>query len=191
MIGLALSLAAYSFSTGYGVWAPGATGQAAMTRDEERYVERVIHHIKDCPNTECRDKAAFSIAEVINLRRDLNNRFIGPTVFDALRRPCDSLDADLPAQVACFRARKGITFEQGMSLAGFRRSGISREGYLQLRTGLRMKEVEFILGRAGEEVSYAASRGFSAATYRWVSGRKIIVLSFANNELSGRSQSGL
>ena len=189
-IAMALA-AAFSFATGYGEWKPGATGQAALTRDEEEYVERVIHHLNDCGDADCRQRAALSIAEIINLRRALNNQFIGATVFDALRRPCDSMDADLPAQLECFRQRKGITFEEGMRLAGFRRAGITREGYLQLRSGLRMKEVEFILGRQGEEISYAASGGYSAATYRWVVGRRMIVLSFANSELTGRSQSGL
>ena len=78
-----------------------------------------------------------------------------------------------------------------MNLAGFRRAGITREGYSQLRIGLRMKEVEFILGEYGDEVSYASSGGYSASTYRWTSGRRIIVVSFSDDEVSGRSQSGL
>ena len=184
-------LATSTFSTGYGEWTPKAGGMAALTRDEERFVERVIHHLHECPNTECRDRTAFAIAETINLRRSLNAQFVGSALFDALRAPCERLDADVAAQLECFRQRRGITFESGMHMAGFRRAGITREGYSQLRIGLRMKEVEFVLGGGGEEISYASSGGYSASTYRWISGRRIIVVSFADDELSGRSQSGL
>jgi hypothetical protein len=186
-----LVLAASTFSTGYGEWTPQAGGMAALTRDEERYVERVYPQVNGCIDQECRDKTVLAIAEIINLRRSLNAQFVGTAVFDALRRPCESLDSDIPGQLACFRMRHGLSFEEGMDLAGFRRAGITREGYSQLRIGLRMKEVEFILGGYGDELSYASSSGYSAATYRWASGRRIIIVSFSDDEVSGRSQSGL
>lgn len=186
-----LVLAASTFSTGYGEWTPRAGGMAALTRDEERYVERVYPQVNQCTDQDCRDRTALAIAEIINLRRSLNAQFVGPAVFDALRRPYESLDSDIPGQLACFRMRKGLSFEKGMNLAGFHRAGITREGYSQLRIGLRMKEVEFILGGYGDEVSYASTGGYSAAMYRWESGRHIIIVSFSDDEVSGRSQSGL
>ncbi len=188
---LSLMLAASTFSTGYGEWTPKAGGMAALTRDENRYIERVYPQINRCSDQECRDKTALAIAEIINLRRSLNAQFVGVAVFDALRGPCESLDSDIPGQLACFRMRRGLSFEEGMNLAGFRRAGITREGYSQLRIGLRMKEVEFILGGYGDEVSYASSGGYSASTYRWKSGRRFIIVSFSDDEVSGRSQSGL
>lgn len=186
-----LVLAASSFSTGYGEWTPRAGGMAALTRDEERYVERVFPQVNQCSDQDCRDRTVLAIAEIINLRRTLNAQFVGSAVFDALRGPCERLDTDIPAQAECFRKRKGLSFEEGMNLAGFRRAGITREGYSQLRIGLRMKEVEFILGGYGDELSYASSGGYSAATYRWALGRRIIIVSFSDGEVSGRSQSGL
>lgn len=186
-----LVLAASTFSTGYGEWTPRAGGMAALTRDEERYVERVFPQVNQCSDQDCRDRTVLAIAEIINLRRSLNAQFVGSAVFDALRGPCERLDTDIPAQADCFRLRQGLSFEDGMKLAGFTRAGITRDGYSQLRIGLRMKEVEFILGGYGDEISYASSGGYSAATYRWVSGRRIIIVSFSDDEVSGRSQSGL
>lgn len=186
-----LAVAGSTFNTGYGEWTPRAGGMAALTRDEERYVERVYPLVDQCSTQECKDKTVLAIAETVNLRRALNAAFVGPAVFDALRTPCERLDADVLAQLECFRARQGISFEEGMRMAGFRPAGVTREGYSQLRIGMRMKEVEFILGDYGDELSYASSGGYSAATYQWSDGRKTIIVSFADDEVSGRAQTGL
>lgn len=78
-----------------------------------------------------------------------------------------------------------------MKLAGYTKAGITSEGYGQISIGMGMREVEYILGDYGEEVSYAASGGYSAAIYQWTAGRRMIVVSFTDFAVSGRSQSGL
>ncbi len=188
---LPLAIAASTFSTGYGKWTPRAEGMAALTDDENEYVERVYPQVEKCADQECRDRTALGIAEIINLRRTLNADFVGSAVFDALRGPCEQLDATVAAQLECFRKRDGLTFEEGMTLAGFRPAGVNAAGYSQLRIGLRKNEVEFILGGYGEEVSYSSGGGYSIGIYRWQSGRSIIVASFANDELRSRSQTGI
>lgn len=57
--------------------------------------------------------------------------------------------------------------------------------------GMDMWDVEYILDDFGEELSYASSGGYSAATYNWASGRRLIIVSFPNDQVSGQSQSGL
>ncbi len=78
-----------------------------------------------------------------------------------------------------------------MRLAGYTRAGITSAGYIQLRIGMELDEVEYILGDYGEEVSYASSGGYSASIYQWKAGRRMIVVTFSDYKLSGRSQSGL
>jgi hypothetical protein len=99
--------------------------------------------------------------------------------------------SNLVAQRRCFEERVGLTFEEGMKLAGFEPAGVTASGYAQLQMGLRLTQVEYILGGSGEEISYVSSGGHSSAMYRWTRGRNMIVVAFSDDELSARSQSGL
>ncbi|WP_334185098.1 hypothetical protein [Novosphingobium sp.] len=186
-----LVIAAFTFATGYGDYTPHAGGMAGLTRDEERYILRVTPQIDACGDPQCKQQTALKALEIINLRRALNATFVAPALFDALRNPCENLDTDLDAQLACFRLRKGITFEAGMKLAGFTRAGITRAGYSQIRIGMQMKEVEFILGDMGDEVSYVSSGGYSTGSYRWQGKRGTIIVTFKDDEVSGRTQVGV
>lgn len=187
----AAAVALVSFVSGIGEWSPGASDPAALTHDEECYVERAWPQAEGCADRACRDNTALAIRDVINLRRRLNATFVGDVVFDALRSTCDALEGAARAQRDCYYARSKLTFEEGMREAGFRPAGVTMAGYRQLQIGLRMKEIEYILGGPGDEVSYVASGGYSLATYRWSEGRGSIIVSLKDGELGGRSQFGL
>lgn len=111
--------------------------------------------------------------------------------FSKLKQSCDSLQDDLQAMLECLQARQMVSWEDGMRLAGYTKAGVTREGYAQIRMGMDMRDVEYILDDFGEELSYASSGGYSAATYKWAAGRRLIIISFSNDQVSGRSQSGL
>lgn len=180
-----------AFAVGYGTWHPDAAGMAALTRDEERYIERVFDQHGACDTQECRNMIALAIRDVINFRRDLRTTARSEFLFDALRWRCESMDTDVPAQRDCFSALRDLTLERAYEVAGFTRAGVTIDAYAQLRTGMNYEIVEFILGAPGEQVSYSGSGGHSAAMYQWRRGRSLIVVTFSDDELSGRSQFGL
>lgn len=108
-----------------------------------------------------------------------------------LRQSCDQHVEDLQAFLECLIPRRNVSFEEGMRLAGYTKAGITSSGYSQLRIGMELDEVEYILDDYGEEVSYAASGGYSASMYRWTASRRMIIVTFSDYKVSGRSQSGL
>jgi len=98
---------------------------------------------------------------------------------------------DIAEQATCFGGLAAKTKQEGWDSVGLKVAGVSRSGYAQIRTGMAFDEVEFILGGTGEQISYSGGGGHSFALYRWVDGRAMVVLSFADDLVSGKSQSGL
>lgn len=186
----AASLILATFSVGYGDWSPGSGGMSALTRDEERYLERALDKVRSCEIKECETLRALAALETLNLRRKLRDHTRGDVSFEALRRPCDDVE-DLLDQRDCYKDRSDLTFEQSMVLAGFSSAGVSSAGYRQLRIEMSMDEVEYILGPASEELSYSSYGGHSAAMYRWGNQRRGIVAAFSDGKLTARSQYGL
>lgn len=182
-----LTIISAAFLTGSGDWTP----DGYLTKDEERYVERAMPQVDACTDTQCREKTARTIVEVINLRRELNRHFIGSVIFNNIRATCDENKKNVVDQRDCFSNSVKLSFEEGMKLAGFYTAGVNSSGYSQLRIGLRMKEVEFILGGYGEEISYVSSGGYSIGTYKWSNGRATIIVTFKDDEMRGRSQLGI
>ncbi len=164
---------------------------ADLTREEKIFAERVAHQADTCTTEDCRDQVFLKIAQIITLRRSVRGELLSDHTQSRLKRSCDAHENELDLMLSCLRARQNLSFEEGMRLAGYTEAGISSEGYTQIRIGMEMREVEYILGEYGEELSYAASGGYSASTYQWKAGRRIIVVSFADYKVSGRSQSGL
>jgi hypothetical protein len=164
---------------------------ANLSSEEKRHVERLAPQADLCSTQECRAEAFESIRQIIRLRRTVYGKSMSDVTLSRLRWSCDKPEFDLQAIVECLRARQNVSFEDGMRLAGHSRAGITAEGYAQIRIGMEIDEVEYILDDFGEELSYASSGGYSAATYQWIAGRRIIIVSFSDDKVSGRSQSGL
>lgn len=164
---------------------------ADLSRHERLYAERMAVQADHCENEDCRDQIILKIAQVITLRRSVRGELLSDYTQSRLQRSCDEHEENLQAMVDCLRARQNVSFEDGMRLAGFTQAGITSEGYSQIRIGMEMREVEYILDDFGEELSYVASGGYSASTYQWTAGRRIIIVSFADYKVSGRSQNGL
>lgn len=167
------------------------TGTNRQSPEERRLLVTLAKQGNSCPDAECRTRAFQTIAEIIRLRRSIYVQLMSEPTLSRLKESCDQHQEDLELMLSCLRARQNVSFEEGMKLAGYTRAGITAEGYSQLRIGMEMREVEYILGDYGEEVSYAASRGYSASLYQWKAGRRIIVVTFSDYKLSARSQSGL
>jgi hypothetical protein len=164
---------------------------ADLSRDEKSFVERTAVQADQCPNEECRADLFLKIAQAVTLRRSVGAQSLSEVTSRELKRSCDQHEGALEIMLDCLRARQNLSFENGMRIAGYTKAGINSRGYEQLRIGMELDEVEYILDDFGEEKAYAASGGYSASTYQWTAGRRIIVVSFADYKLSGRSQSGL
>lgn len=185
-------IASATFWTGTGEWKVAPDFNSTLSRDEEQFVERSMAQYRECADDGCQRKILFAIRDIVNLRRSLNDDYSSPAVFNALRAPCERVAReDIVAASDCFGARQGLTYSDAMSLAGFSQAGVSTDGYRQLKSGLRMKDVEFILGGPGEEISYSSAGGYSYAVYAWTRGNQQIVVSFEDDETTGRTQSGL
>jgi hypothetical protein len=185
---LALLFSAYATSM---VGAQGAGGPAELSREEKRYAERLILQSDLCGGGKCSEQAIDSLAQIIRARRMVRGELMSDVTLSQLKQSCDEHENDVQGMLQCLTLRQKVSFEDGMRLAGYTRAGITSEGYTQLRIGMEMREVEYILGDYGEELSYASSGGYSASTYQWTAGRRIIIVSFADYKVSGRSQSGL
>jgi hypothetical protein len=164
---------------------------AALTRHEERYVERSMSEFKACADQACRDSVALAIAGVINSRRKLNAEHIGPVLFDALRAPCEALGGHAVQQLECFDGLRGLTFEAAMAKAGFKREGLTMIGYYSLRTGMREKEITFILGVEPVSISRSSYGGYGAEILRYSVGRRQILVTLTDDEMSAKAQSGV
>ena len=185
-------IASTTFWTGAGEWRVAPDFDSTLSRDENQFVKRSMAQYDDCLEADCQKEVLFAIRDVVNLRRSLNDDYSSPAVFNALRLPCERVaGTDIVAARECFGARQGLAYPDAMSLAGFSQAGVSTEGYRQLKSGLRMKDVEFILGGPGEEISYSSAGGYSYAVYAWTRGNQQIIVSFEDEETTGRTQSGL
>lgn len=162
-----------------------------LSREEQLYAERLRVHADLCTTLDCRSKTFELIFQAIVLRRSVSGELMSAPTASQLKRSCDGLHEDLQATLECLRARQKVSWEDGMRLAGYTKAGVTRAGYDQIRIGMDMRDVEYILDDFGEEVSYASSGGYSAATYKWAAGRRLIIVSFSNYQVSGRSHSGL
>lgn len=185
-------IASTTFWTGVGEWKVAPDFDSTLSRDERQFVKRSMVQYDQCADKDCQREVLFAIRDVVNLRRLLNDDYSSPAVFNALRAPCERIAReDILGAADCFGARQGLEYAEAMTLAGFSRAGISADGYRQIKPGLRMNDVEFILGGPGEEISYSSADGYSFGMYGWNRGARRIVVSFADEETTGRTQSGL
>lgn len=185
--------AAMVFYVGSGDYIPNGSGYSSiLTEAEKCYVERVRHRFENCNGSpDCNPANSAIVIEAINYRRKLKAKFRNSLVFDALRRPCEAMDNNLNQQRDCFKQRSEFSDAQGMRAASYARAGVSRKGFSQLRTGMSLDDVEFILGSRGARVSYVSSGGMSIGTYRWSSGKGSIIVSFRDDLVGGYTQIGL
>lgn len=184
-------LAASSFTVGYGHWDPDAGGMAGLTDDEEVYIEKAMLEWRDCDDQACQERVISDIWAVINLRRDLSKKFRSSILFDAMRTPCESKTGHAELQKLCFEEAAREDFDSAMHAAGFRRSGVTMSGFHQIRTGMQMRELLFILSRDGTEISYTGYGGRSVSSYRWDGRSGWIIVTFVDDEVAGKSQVGL
>lgn len=169
----------------------GSSAPKRLPYDEKMLVERLTAQVSRCTTTECREQAYDLIVQIMKLRRSVKGQSMSDLTLSRLKGSCDDRQDDLQAIHQCLRDRQNLSFEDGMRLAGYTKAGITSEGYAQIRIGMEMREVEYILDGYGDEMSYASSGGYSASVYQWTAGRRIIVVSFSDYKVSGRSQSGL
>lgn len=192
MFSLAILL---SFTAGYGDVTAGNLTTVYKTRDEERYLEsawtRIVEHCGSQPDPTCSSPLVSATITVMNERRKLAKELRNSVVFGELISDCEAVQ-DLAAQASCYRALSGLSYSQAMSRMGYRRSGVTMEGYSKLRIGMLLRDVEFILGESYEEVGYSSMGGSSAATYKWVGGRGgVIIVSFLDDVMRARAQQGI
>lgn len=188
-IACAALLAGSSFYVGIG---PVSDHQMSMLTPGERcYIEQVIPQQIACSDQTCRDEFIGKLRDVVQFRRELRGSASSEYLFNIVRQPCEHMSDNIAQQAACFDELHLLNFEEVMALVGFTQSGVTRAGYAQLHMHMTMREVEYILGDMGEEVSYASHGGYSSAIYRWGTSRRSILVTFSNDELTGRTQLGL
>ena len=180
------------FSVGIEIWLAGTNPRPTLTADEQCYAEQVHPQLIACADERaCREDVATAYVSVINSRRRLRNAYQSEVVYDRLRGPCEQLASRVKDQAECFSAKASLSKEDGFAVAGLSKAGITRRGASMLRTGMSMDEVEFILGSPGDQAAYSGGGGYSHAIYRWQQGRRLMVVSFSDDRVTGYSQSGL
>lgn len=187
-------IAVVGFVVGVGVFDARTTDEVLkqLSADEKVYLVLVQPQIEmNCPDQDsvCRDGVAQAIRDVINFRRGVYTRF-GFEVFDKLRAQCEA-NPSVFSQRDCFSSRLALSYRKAMQLAGIPSAGVTMRGYWKLRTRMSLSEVEYILGGPGEQISYVGYGGHSNEAIQWRSGHGMIVLTFIDSELAGKSQSGL
>jgi hypothetical protein len=178
-----------SFITGAGDLVMGSIAHGP-TRDETVYIERVWRQADKCADKTCREDLALAVRDVVNLRRKLSLYSYRQGQFDELRAPCEAMNDRLPEQRACFQAAIDSISPPVPPRPPVTYKGVTRAGYYALRIGMSQKDVFTLLGEDGDQVSYAASGGYSAAMYKWQAGRRLIIVTFSDDEVSGYSKSG-
>ncbi len=71
---------------------------------------------------------------------------------------------------------------------------VTQDNYDQIKTGMTLAEVQAILGSGTEQVSGSGalgSIGGSAKVYKWESDGKVISITFANDKVKLKTQTGL
>lgn len=179
-----------AFYTGIGP-INGDSVSSHLTDHEVCITPAVTERFRACADQTCRDDLVAKQLAIVALRREMRTVTRSQHLFDRLRMLCDRQPDDLDAQLHCFEALQGISFEGAMALVGYTPAGVTMDGYSQIRIGMTMNEVDYILGDYGEELSYASSGGYSVATYAWRTGRRSIIVTFEDDKVAGRAQAGL
>lgn len=72
------------------------------------------------------------------------------------------------------------------------KAGLTLEKYNKIKTGMTLKEVQDILGSAGEETSSSEIGKYKSVVYKWSGDNySFIIATFSNDKLSYKSQGGL
>ncbi|HEX7820648.1 MAG TPA: hypothetical protein VF463_08510 [Sphingobium sp.] len=163
-----------------------------LTRSEQIFVDdaraKVAEFCATKKEVECQTDLESAIRDAVNGRRINAVVMRWSASADHVSYHCS--DLSIISRLKCLSDLRGLNYDQAMAHAGYKRFGITREGYGKISIGMNMRDVEFILGQ-GEEQAYSGGYGHSAAMYRWQKGKAMITISFRDNEVSGRAQFGL
>lgn len=90
----------------------------------------------------------------------------------------------------------GVLLLSGLTLIGLTGCAdkVTQDNYDQVKTGMTLAEVQAILGSGALQTSGSAALGDiggSAKVYKWESEGKVITITFANDKVKLKTQTGL
>lgn len=179
------------YISGVGEVTIDTVANADLTSDEQSYGNDLLRKFRALCQAQgevCDRPAIESIIIALNARRQVVSLMLPSIVRSEVWYECSAAQPD--AEVACLKRFSTKTYEEMMQALGYRFSGVTMRGYSQLRMGMSLDDVEFILG-PGVEASYVGGYGTSVSMYSWKRGMANIIVSFRDERVSGRSQIGL
>lgn len=188
LISLTLPFASLQGGSGYYY---ETTKERQERRSHDGFIRDIKEEIAACRDDECRSQKGAALSEALVFRDKIKSYDVSSYVSGNLIAHCDLLSGGILVVRDCLKSRTDYSGNQKRSAVGLRRSGMNWRGYNQLRSGMNVEDVGFVLGTYGEQSSYVSSGGYSSEIRQYRAGRAMIVVSFADGEVTGYSQNGL
>lgn len=190
---ISIIMASLLYQAGYGTIDARKFNEIHLTRDElnfsKKMQDEIIAYCTDDTQQSCLKEHFTKLIAAVNGRRLISSTMRDSRLTDDIGYKCAGKN-DIGEKLNCYAGLGALSYNQAMISLGFKRMPISRASYYKIRTGMNIRDVEFILG-AGEEQAYSSSRGYTAAVYTWQRGSSIISISFSDDEVIAIAQSGL
>lgn len=146
-------------------------------------------------NTTCRDATAClaskhqALFEYFDAKRRIED--YSYSVTSRLLDLCPADHTDITARSTCLVSLSKLRRKDALALAGMTPSGVTRDGYHKIEIGMRLEDVEYLLGASGDQEARSSVGGYSTSAYSWSDGLGgHITVVFNDYEVAAKSKLG-